>query len=291
MLVIAISLWTGLLLCLPAGAAPMVFTLNTSEPRKPEDVTFMHSVLMLALQKTQATWGDFRIQYAPGMTTTRALKELQSDRGDNLVILTTFQNHYLAQGLDYARIPLDLGLTGYRLCFSSPNTHRVLRKGVSRASLQRLKIAQGLGWTDVAVLRKNGFNAVEVDSVRNIFDMLAHERVQLFCRGMNEIGPAVRDAAQEAGIQQEQGFALQYDLPRFFFFNKKNHQARLRVEQGLRMAHADGSLLAVQTHFFRAAVHDAHITQRQIFRLKSSGIDGVDVDYKKYQNPALWSGW
>ena len=284
-------LLAGLLSCISAGAAPMVFTLNTAEPLKPKDVRFTQSVLTLALQKTQARWGDFRIQYVPGMSAKRVQKELQNNGYENLVVQTTFQNQYLAQDLDYVRFPIDLGLTSYRLCFSSPHTHRLLSAGVTKDILQKLQIAQGLGWADVGVLQKNGFQVLEMGSVSSIFNMLAHERVQLFCRGVNEISPTVQAGAQAEGISLEPGFALHYELPRFFFLNKKNALARQRIEQGLRMAYADGSLWALQVHFFKAAVNAAHMPQRKVFALESTGIDGIDFDYKKYQPTTVWQGW
>ena len=79
------------------------------------------ALLQLALEKTRAEFGDFRLKPIPPRNYTRALKAVVDDDYPNLVIETSYEESLTRDAkLEFINFPMDLGVLGYRVCFMSP---------------------------------------------------------------------------------------------------------------------------------------------------------------------------
>ncbi len=263
-------------------AQPQVFTLYAPRALVDGQQPFNLAVLTLALEKTRASDGDFRIALTPRMNTARAMEEAKHQNYPNLLVLTTFQNQILDAGLDYARFPVDLGLTGYRICFVSPQARQAVAAAGNLEQLRQFTIGQGLGWADANILRSNRFKVVEVALTESLFGMVALGRVDLFCRGVDELESEYQSHSQVNGLDYDRSFALSYKLPRFFISSKDNAQALKRVTRGLLMAWKDGSLKALHLRYFGSALKLAKMQERRILKLETPDIDRIDFDYQRY---------
>jgi hypothetical protein len=270
---------------------PTVFTLNAVAPTAPKDIGVQQALLELALKKTQPTHGKYRIQYSPQMNLGRALKELEKNTYPNLLILTTFNRALQHRGLEYIHFPLDLGMTGYRVCFSRPETEQNLKHNLSLQSLQALKIGQGTEWADSSILERNQFTVVKVPEAKHLLRMVAFRRIDLVCRGANELKPEYLEEANSLGLQLASGFALHYALPRFFLMNQNSKHAMQRIEKGLHLAQADGSLLALQRQLYGPSIREAQLHSKKIFELKNPEAANWTTHFQEVTDRSIWWNW
>lgn len=273
----------GWLLCSTVAAAELQVTLTSPQTGLDPRTSYNGLVLALALDKTRAEYGDYRLEITPFMNTARAIQETRKGRFPNQILMTSFQNRLLAEGLDYARFPVDYGVTGYRICFVSPQASAAVGKAGNLGELRKFTIGQGTGWADSEILRFNGFTVYEAGQQESLFLMVAAGRFDLFCRGINELEPELNRYKQDIGaLEYDRSMALSYPLPRFFFASKHNRALLERITRGLQIAHQDGSLRKLWLAQFGSALRFANLKQRRIFELKTPNIDLIDFDYRKY---------
>lgn len=265
----------------PAWANEIVTLTSPQTGRDPRE-SYNGLVLALALEKTRTEYGDFRIDITPVMNTARAIQEIKNKHYPNQVLMTSFQNRLLAEGLDYARFPVEYGVTGYRICFVSPQARPEVAQSKTLDELRRFTIGQGIGWADGEILRFNGFNVYEAGVQDSLFLMVAASRFDLFCRGINELEPELKRNKDIAKLDYDRSMALAYPLPRFFFANKNNRKLLERITRGMQIAHQDGSLRKIWLEQYGEALRFANLKQRRIFELKTPNIDQIDFDYQKY---------
>jgi len=269
-------------LALPAWSDELRVTLTSPQTGRDPRESYNGLVLALALEKTRATDGDYQIDVTPVMNSARALLELKSNRYPNQVLMTSFQNRLLSEGLDYARFPVEFGVTGYRICFVSELAREKVAQSKTLDDLRRFTIGQGIGWADSEILRFNGFNVHEAGVQDSLFLMVAAGRFDLFCRGINELEPELQRNKHIAKLDYDRSMAIAYALPRFFFANKQNRALLDRITRGMQLAHQDGSLRKLWLAQYGEALRFANLKQRKIFYLQTPHIDQIDFDYQKY---------
>ena len=177
---------------------------------------------------------------------------------------------------------MDLGITGYRICFISQNVQASLKNIDSENDLKSITIGQGFAWADTDILRYNGFNVVEVSNYTSIFNMVANNHVGLFCRGANELGVEYSTYKSIEGLTYDKTFVLFYPLPRFFYVHKKNQLLKLRIEKGLVTAYQDGSIKVLWEKHFLNDLKFANLKQRKLFTLKNPYIVFLPKNYAQY---------
>ncbi|GAA5185722.1 hypothetical protein GCM10025771_42340 [Niveibacterium umoris] len=268
-------------------AAVDVVTLTAPESANDPRTAYNMQLIRLALEKTRASAGDFEIRLSPPMNTARAMEDARVNALPNLLVMTTFENRLLDEGFDYARFPVDFGVTGYRICFVSPASRDAVSQAKTLDALRNFTIGQGRGWADVAILRHNAFKVEEVGAYESLFSMVASNRFDLFCRGINELEPELKVHAHVRDLDYDRSFALSYPLPRFFFSSKKNAAILRRITEGLQIAWADGSMRKLWLAQYKDALLFAQLGSRRVFHLQTPDIDRIDFDYQRYYfNPS-----
>lgn len=270
------------ILALPAWSAELVVTLTSPQTGRDPRQSYNGLVLALALEKTRAVDGDYRIDVTPVMNSARALLEIKNNHYPNQILMTSFQNKLLGEGLDYARFPVEFGVTGYRICFVSAQSREKVAQSKTLDDLRRFTIGQGIGWADSEILRFNGFNVHEAGQQDSLFLMVAAGRFDLFCRGINELEPELQRNKDIAKLDYDRSMAISYPLPRFFFANKQNRALLDRITRGMQLANQDGSLRKLWLDQYSEALRFANLKQRKIFYLKTPHIDQIDFDYQQY---------
>jgi hypothetical protein len=252
---------------------------NDLEPLK----TYNVRALALALDETRKEYGDYTLNVSKVvMTTARGIEEAKKNSFTNLLILTTFQNNLITEGLDYVRFPVDLGVTGYRIAFVSPAAKNAVAKVKSLDDLRKFTIAQGNGWADVEILRYNGFKVVEVNTFESLYNMVAINRVDLVFRGINELESELKSNKNIEGLDYDRSLAITYPLPRFYFSNSRNKRILQRITKGLLLAYNDGSLRKLWLEEFWSNLQFANLKNRRIYKLKTPNIELIDFNYEKY---------
>ena len=252
---------------------------RTPESLKDRRGDYPTAALRMALDKTRASHGPYRLELAPAMNKLRTQKTMSSRALKNFIAVLAFDPAHAELGLDYLRFPLHFGAMGYRVCFVAPGKREAVANANTLTELKQFSFGQGVGWSDVAVLRGNGFKVVEVASYESLFAMLQRGRFDLLCRGVIEIQA---ELLAHPELQLDQSFAFTYPLPMFFYTHIDNRAVKERVAAGLQIAFDDGSLLKLFKHHFRDSLKLVDLSSRRIHRLGNTDAAKGAFDFQKY---------
>lgn len=275
----------------------MVISYRSPESDTDRRLDYATDLLRLALEKTRASHGPYRLEHQDRMNKVRSIMVAKSNMHQNFFAVLSFDEAYAKEGLDYVRFPVHLGLIGYRICYSAPAARSGLAKVQTLGDLQKFSVGQGSGWHDVSVLQDHGFRVVTVPNYQSLFAMLGANRFDLLCRGVNDVSAEMQ---AHPDLVLDRNFMLRYEMPQFFYTHQDNHAARQRLEIGLKRAYADGSLLSLFMQHFRSSIESSELSRRRVFKLSNSAVAGIDFDYRKYdldplaltrQAPALRPAW
>ena len=138
-------------------------------------------------------------------------------------------------------------------------------------------------WVDTDILKANFIEVREVPNVRAIYEMVARQRVDLFCRGANE---ALRDFEENKhiqGLMYDRTIAMYYPNPHFFHVHKDNATLRKRLSVGLKKAYEDGSLKKLWNEVFGNSVAFVGVEGRKVFELQNPLVKGIPVEYQTFE--------
>jgi hypothetical protein len=270
------------LLVFSIADAKMLVTYRTAESDTDKRYNYDKNVLQLALEKTRAEFGDYELRPSEAMNFTRAINDMEGNVSPNFIIKMSYESRFKDKKLDFAQFPVDLGIVGFRVCFTNKNAKQRLQNVKSIEDLRKFSHGQGQDWSDVEILRYHHFNVVTSASYESLFNMVALERFDLFCRGSNEILDEYNAHKNIKGFTYDETFSLAYPLPRFFYSNKNNKILINRIQKGLIIAYNDGSLKGLWRKEYGDSVRFANLKQRKIFYLDNPNLKDVKFDYKKY---------
>lgn len=241
------------------------------------------ALIRLALDKTRAEYGSYELQMMPPMNGLRSLTEVSRGKYPNALIELNYEpRHLYEQGLIYINFPIDLGILGTRICFVNRQHRDAIAAVTHVEQLRQYTIGQGMGWADALILRHNQFMVTEVANYNSLFKMIAAGRMDLVCRGANEIKREYQQFGAFLSLVMDERFALEYPLPRFFFTNAENTLLKNRMEKGLQLAYADGSLVQLWKEYFADSLAFSKLQQRIIFQLENPLVEQLDPSYQQY---------
>lgn len=240
-------------------------------------------ILRLALEKTRPTYGGYQLHAIPPANFTRMLHALRNDTYPNMVLETSYdQKLEESDDLSFIPFPLELGIIGYRICFVNPQVKEEIQQINDLRELRQYTMGQGADWADITILRHNGFQVAEVSNYKSLFKMVAGGRFDLLCRGANELMKEYEQYRYIGNLTYDESFALVYRLPRFFYLNKRNTVLKQRLEEGIKMAYADGSLLELWRQHHLHSIEFARLPERKLFYLDNPLINDLPKDYEQY---------
>lgn len=265
--------------CIAGAAAEMVVTHAEAIDPTNKRMRYEMDVLTLALEKTRPEFGPYRIETYPFPSRARITRELIANtRSNTLHNFGYSDENPVLKRLAFVPFPVYLGALGYRVCFVSDQAKSALAAAESMSDIRAFLHGQGRGWSDVRVLKHNGFKVKEVDRELRLIRMTAANEIQLFCRGINEIGDEWKQHRGLKGLNVDSRIVLYYPHPRFFYTHKANTELLARVEAGLRLAYEDGSLLALFLAAHGESLNFVNLPQRRLFRLENPLVDKLKFD-------------
>lgn len=266
----------------PARAAELVLTLRAPDGEADMRNAYVRDAVQLALQKTERADGPFRLVLSLPMNKQRALLEASARTVPNFLVVTG-PDVGRAAGLVPVRFPIHLGVNRYRVCFVHAPSQATVRAADSLAAVARLRHVQGRDWADVAVMRANGFSVVEVATYEALFELVAVGRADLFCRSVLEVGHEIQAHAGLPGLALDDSLLLSYDLPQYLYTHADNRTAIERVERGLRLAFADGSLQALLRRYLQPSLTRLSLPRRRLYALRTPPAVHVEMDDRPFQ--------
>lgn len=251
------------------AAEPMRYIHPPPESNADVRLNYYWELLQAALEETTPRWGPFQITVSPNVVSAARAELLLAGSSDITITVRTTSTDR-EKTLQAVMIPLDKGLTGYRLFMTKAPTQQRLSQVRTLQDLKQFSIGQGINWIDGDILRNAGFNVVTGPNYESLFAMLEANRFDLFSRGINEIGMEFNFASgQYPYLTIEKSLMLYYPLPRYFFFSRTKDGERLahRVEEGLRLLLKNGKFDKRYQAFKRSILVDLQLAGRRIFRL------------------------
>lgn len=277
------------LLAAAAGVAhAQELTLTLRAPDSETDLrnAYVRDAVQLALEKTRATDGPYRLQLSAPMNKRRALLEAAQQAAPNFLVVTG-PDAGRAAGLVPVLFPIHLGVNRYRACFVHAPHRALVREADTLGAVARLRHVQGRGWADADILRANGFTVAEINTYEALFQMVALGRADLFCRSVLEIGQEVQAHAGLKGLALDDSLLLSYDLPQYLYTHPGNTVALDRITRGLRQAFADGSLQAVMRQHLQPSLALLNLPQRRLMTLNVPSPAVVEMNDRPFQMDVL----
>ncbi len=262
-----------------ACAAKNVYT--DLGPGKPD--AYGHQVIRLALEKTQDVYGEFELLSTPEMNEARAYKSIKFDAYPHPIrVFGSTQETLNDPDIRYVEFPIFLGVYSYRVCWSPANKERQVAATESIDRLRKFTHGQVNGWSDIDILRHNGFKVVEGINLGQMYKLLSANRIDLFCRGASEPFAEAEINSRIRNISLNKNMALYYPLPHFLFTKASDVHTSELLKLGLERAFNDGSLMALWKQFFGKNFDQSELHKRRIFKLENPGIAGLDPDYLRF---------
>lgn len=267
--ILLVSLW---LACpLWAHAQAMRYVYPPPESGADVRLNYYWELLQSALDETTPKWGPYVLQPSPKvMNAGRA--ELLLTAATDISVMARTTSIAREQALRPIRIPLDKGLTGYRLFLIKADTQARVDGVRTLEQLQSLSIGQGATWVDTDILRASGFTVVTAPTYELLLPMLDSNRFALFSRGVNEISHELATGSQTyPTLAIERRVLLYYPLPRYFFFARTPEGERLaqRAEEGLRLLLKNGKFEKRYQAFKKSILSELSLSGRRVFKISN----------------------
>ncbi len=248
---------------------PMRYIYPPPESGADRRMNYYWELLQAALEETTPQWGPFEMKTSAKVVNA-ARAELLLATGADISVTVRTTSIDREKTLHALLIPLDKGLTGYRLFLTKSGTEQRLGLVRKVADLKEFSIGQGVNWIDGDILRQAGLNVMTGPNYDALFNMLEANRFELFSRGINEIGLEYAFAkSRMADVVIDKYLLLYYPLPRYFFFapTPEGERLAMRVEEGLRRLKRNGKFEKRYQAFKRSFIVGLDLSGRRILRI------------------------
>jgi ABC-type amino acid transport substrate-binding protein len=262
-----------LLVFLIVGAAQaaesMAYIFHHDESEMDVRNEYVWRILRTALDRTVGVYGPYKMAPSVYMNEARRIWALEHDSGE--ITLSMFPARAdLDAKLIPVRIPVDLGLLGYRILLIREGSQPRFSKVKSLADLAGVSFGLGQGWDDVAIMQNAGLSVVQGGTYEGLFRMLAVGRFDALSRSASEVVQELeKRRTLLPNLVIEKHLLLHYPLPAYFWFPKTDRGRKLadRLRAGLEMMVQDGTLRAMFDANFGAYIAQLDLAHRRIIEL------------------------
>lgn len=173
-------------------------------------------------------------------TQARIISELKHGNLINIYWMGT--SAQLEKEFQAIKFPIYRGLLGHRIFIINKEDQKLFNTIKTLDDLQKFKGAQGIGWSDIAILESSGLEQ-HAAKYENIFNMINRGgRVSYFSRGLNEAFDEVESRKSNlSNLKVEDNIVLIYPFSMFLFLNKENKKLYTVLKTGFEKAYKDGS--------------------------------------------------
>jgi len=285
-------LFTPLLLCRPAPAGPHavphrpavdVYTIDIQSSKTAYSQHYIDYLLTAVLDASADRYGAYRLQTSPiRMERDRLLAEMRKGELVNLSAQVTSAEW--ERELLPIRIPIDKGLSGYRIALIDSHRQRDFSALRTLEQLKAIPMGAGRQWSSTAVFRQAGFNVVPGNSTDGLHGMLAAGRFRYFPRSVDE---AVFEQSAYVGafpaLAVETSMVVYFPLPRYFFVPPGQPRLAQRLEYGLNRLIAAGRFEQIFHRFYDGLIEQTGLRRRRVFRIVNPNLSpATPLDRKSY---------
>lgn len=252
--------------CLPVPAStPLPLRCYPGGP----NFDYRWELLKLALAHTGA---DARLSVQEGSAFNQSRAVRMGVAGD-LDVLAFGTNAEREAQLLPVRFDISFGIVGMRLLLVRREDQERIARMDSTSMRKALVFGLNTDWADLPILRANGFKVVTSSGYDSLFAMLAEHRFDAFPRGLNEaLGELDRFRDRYPDLEIERTKALYFSYPIYFWVNRSRHDLALRIERGLHLALADGSLRKLFMQHYAREIASLSQSPREVILLRSDAL-------------------
>ncbi|WP_114786333.1 hypothetical protein [Vibrio tetraodonis] len=169
-------------------------------------------------------------------------------------------------------LPIDLGLTGWRLFIIHQDTQAKVENVKNVSQLSPFVMGQGQGWGDIRILEASGLKVTTAPRIEILIKMVGGKRFDLFPLGATEVHQFLETyRGNQKQLMVENQLVLIYPYGRFFYIRNNDTELSDVMHKGLEAAFEDGSLqeLLINHPFSSDAFTKANLAERTHIRIPS----------------------
>lgn len=238
-------------------------------PNKDSRSLYTIELLTLALQKTQPSYGNFRIEHSyRHMPRNRVLRQLLEGKNINAFVAVTRAEW--EQELIPIRIPLLKGLLSYRLLLIREEDQYKFNKKADAGELKKLQAGLRQQWTTTLSMQAANYPVVTGSSYVGLFGMLSRGRFDYFPRGINEVFDELETyKAIYPNIKIDSDLAIFLASPSYFFISPEYPRLAARISKGFEMMISDGSFDQIFYRYHSEQIKKAKLKGRKIIKIEN----------------------
>lgn len=200
---------------------------------------YFKPLVELALEKTVPSHGPYKSTiFSQHAEKERIRKFLE--RGRDIDVIWSTTNEEREERFLAVKFPLLKNLNEYRFLLIRKGEQERFDGIGSLEDLRKFTSGSGTHWQDTEIFHLNRLPTITSVNHEALFKMLDSKRFDYISRGAYEIWAEVENT--EFGMfAVEKRIMLHYDAGYYFFVNKQDIELAERLEQGLKIAEADGS--------------------------------------------------
>lgn len=213
------------------------------------------------------------------MAQSRALREISQQTGviDVYWSMTSAERE---QQLRPIRVPLDRGLTGWRLLFVKDNKPFLS----TRRNKQNTLFVQGHDWPDSQILKANGLKIHTTNDYHAMYTMVEKGRVDALPRSVLEITREKQDFATKLFIAPD--IMLYYPTAEYFFVSNEDSALASAIEHGLHEMIKDGSFNTLFQQQYGAIINELTQQKHRVLKLQNPLLPvATPLDKPEYWQP------
>lgn len=220
--------------------------MRFTPPQAKEDVShdYLFQVLKLGLEKSVAEFGPFKVEFMPVSLGQAQVLQLLDIEGVLDVVASAPTTEREIQ-FRPARVPLFMGLLGYRMMIIRPEDEAKFKAITSPKQLKAMRACQGSSWPDADIMEADGYQIVRIDEFREMYEYMRTGRCDYFPRaiteGYGELESHNNDFPDNPLVAFDD-ILIHYTVPLYFFTSHRQFELSERIELGLTRAIKDGSL-------------------------------------------------
>ena len=228
---------------------------------------YFYELVELLMRRTEADDGPYVIErFVHPQSNDRAIEALRTKTGPNL--LWAGAGRKRESVMRPIRISLLGELNSYRLLLIRAEDEHKFAHVQQLENLRQFKAGMGQNWPDTEFVRCSRLPVVTSLHHRLLFAMLAGRRFDYYPRGLYEVWHEERTWAP-SGLMIEPHLMLHWDVPIYFYVHPDHASLAARIERGLKLLMADGSLARLMLSYplFEKGLREIENPQRVLIRL------------------------
>ncbi|MGV7209066.1 hypothetical protein ACLB1G_14555 [Oxalobacteraceae bacterium A2-2] len=250
-----------------AAGQPDLYLIDPQSNKSAYHAGHVSALARAALDASWARYGPYELRQAPiRMERDRLLQEIR--RGGLVNLAAQVTSAQWERELLAVRIPIDKGVTGYRIGLIDGRRQAEFSAIRSLAQLRKVSFGGGRQWSSTAVMAAAGFKVVEGNSSAGLHSMLAAQRFAYFPRALDEAWfEQEAHVAAFPALSVERSLLLYLPLPRYFFLPPGQPRLAQRLEYGMQQLAADGRFDRIFHAYYDPVIARSGLRQRRLFRL------------------------